>query len=372
MIVQIVAVFLFLVLLIPAAQAAEGKAAWQLEWETTVTAAKKEGQLDLLASPNPLYLQDFQKAYPEIKIVDHAAGGGSQARLKVLTERRAGKYLVDVNMGGPDTPISVLYPAKAFDPIAPQLILPEVVDRRQWFEGAHHYADREGQYIFLFEGTADSYVTYNTNLVRRGEINSYWDLLNPRWKGKMAAQDPRYPATVSHALRFIYYHAELGPKFLSRLFTEMDFLFSRDNRQMLDWVASGKYAICLFCRKTEIYQAMKQGVPVELAGPYSLKEGASIVPVTGAIAVFNRAPHPNAAKLFSNWFLSRAGQIAYQKSKVDSGGADSLRIDIAKDEVPPDSRRGQGKYVMVTRPEWFDMTPIHNLIKDALGQAKAE
>jgi ABC-type Fe3+ transport system substrate-binding protein len=188
----------------------------------------------------------------------------------------------------------------------------------------------------------------------------------------MVGQDPRYPGTVSHALRFIYYHAELGPKFLARLFTDMDLLYSRDNRQMLDWVASGKYPICLFCRKTEIYQAMKQGVPVELAGPYSLKEGASVVPVTGTIAVFNRAPHPNAAKLFSNWFLSRAGQIAYQKSKVDSGGADSLRIDIPKDEVPPDSRRGQGKYVMVARPEWFDMTPIQNLLKEALGQTKAQ
>ena len=366
MIVQIaVAFFLF----VAAAQAAEGRAAWQVEWETTVAAAKNEGQLDLFASPDPTYLQDFQKAYPEIKIVDHAASGGSQARSKVLTERRAGKYLVDVNLGGPDTPISVFYPAKVFDPIAPQLILPEVVDRRKWFEGAHHYADREGRYIFLFEGTAGSYVTYNTNLARRGEIASYWDLLNPRWKGKMVAQDPRYPATVSHALRFIYYHADLGPKFLSRLFTEMGMIFSRDNRQMVDWVAGGKYALCLFCRQTEIYQAMKQGVPVKLVAPYSLKEGASIVPVTGTIAVFSRAPHPNAAKLFSNWFLSREGQIAYQKSKADSGGADSLRIDISKDDVPLESRRSQGKYAMVARPEWFDMTPIQSLIKETLGQA---
>jgi len=93
----------------------------------------------------------------------------------------------------------------------------------------------------------------------------------------------------------------------------------------------------------------------------------------GTVALVNRAPHPNAAKVFINWLLSRRGQIVLQKRTLTGESpADSLRIDIPKDEVPPDSRRGQGKYVMVTRPEWFDMTPIHNLIKEALGQAKAQ
>jgi iron(III) transport system substrate-binding protein len=353
-----------------AATAAE-KAPWQAEWEKTVAAAKKEARLDLLTSPSPTYLEDFSKAFPEIKVSDLAMAGGSQARLKVLAERRAGKYLADVDVGGPDTPISILHPAKALDPIKPALLLPEVTDAAKWFERKHQYIDPEGQHIFLFEGSAQAYVAYNTDAVKPDEIRSYWDLLNPKWKGKIAAQDPRFPGTVSQAMRFFFYHPELGPKYLRRLLTETDLVISRDNRQMIDWVAGGKYVFCLFCRTTEVYQAMKQGLPFKLVGTYDLKEGASIVPITGAIGLFNRAPHPNAARLFINWFLSREGQTAYQKSKVGFGGADSLRVDIPKDDVPPEARRQpQGKYLMINRPEWFDMTPILSLVKEALGEAK--
>jgi len=347
------------------------KAPWQAEWERVVATAKKEGRIDLLTSPNPTYLQDFHKAFPEIKATDLAMAAGSQARVKVLAERRAGKYLADVEVGGPDTPFSILHPAKALDPITPALLLPEVTDVAKWFERKHHYIDPEGQHILLFEGSGQAYVAYNTDLVKPDEIRSYWDLLNAKWKGKIVAQDPRFPGTVSQGSRFMFNHPELGPKYLRRLLTEMDLVLSRDNRQMVDWVAGGKYAFCLFCRTTEVYQAMKQGLPFKLAGTYDLKEGASIVPVTGAIGLINRAPHPHAARLFINWFLSREGQTAYQKSKIDFGGADSLRVDIPKDDVPPEARRQPGeKYLMINKPEWFDMTAILNLVKEALGEAR--
>jgi iron(III) transport system substrate-binding protein len=360
-----------LTLILAGAATAAEKAPWQAEWEKIVAAAKKEARLDLLTSPSPTYLEDFSKAFPEIKATDLALAGGSQARLKVLAERRAGKYLADVDVGGPDTPISILHPAKALDPLKPLLLLPEVTDTAKWFERKHQYIDPEGQHIFLFEGSAQAYVAYNTDAVKPDDIRSYWDLLNPKWKGKIVAQDPRFPGTVSQAMRFFFYHPELGPKYLRRLLTETDLVISRDNRQMIDWVAGGKYAFCLFCRTTEVYQAMKQGLPFKLVGTYDLKEGASIVPITGAIGFFNRAPHPNAARLFINWFLSREGQIAYQKSKVGFGGADSLRVDISKDDVPPEARRQpQGKYLMINKPEWFDMAPILSLVKEALGEAK--
>src|SRR5712692_433097 len=367
---KILGVICLIFALVGVSNAAE-KVSWQAEWAKVVSAAKKEGQLDLLTNPNPTYLQDFQKAFPEIKISDLAMGGGSQARLKVLAERRAGKYLADIDVGGPDTPISILHPAKALDPIKPLLLLPEITDTSKWFERKHHYIDPEAQHILLFEGTAQAYVAHNTDSVKPDEIRSYWDLLNPKWKGKIVAQDPRFPGTVSQGSRFIFYHPELGPKYMRRLLTETDLVLSRDNRQMVDWVAGGKYVFSLFCRTTEIYQAMKQGLPFKLVGTYDLKEGASIVPITGAISLINLAPHPNAARLFINWFLSREGQMAYQKSKIGFGGADSLRVDIPKDDVPLEARRQpEGKYLMINKPEWFDMTPILNVVKEALGEAK--
>jgi ABC-type Fe3+ transport system substrate-binding protein len=49
----------------------------------------------------------------------------------------------------------------------------------------------------------------------------------------------------------------------------------------------------------------------------------------GTVVVLNRAPHPNAAKVYLNWLLSRKGQMAWQKF----AGAASLRTDISREGV---------------------------------------
>ena len=345
-------------------------AAQSADWERTVAEAKREGQVTAYLQGDMAYVQDFQKAYPEIKILEYGAGGGgAQVGPRALTERRAGKYMLDLYIGGPGTPFSFFHRAKALDPVRPILSLPEVVDETKWFEGKHHYIDNEGQYIFLFEGTAQPYISYNTKLVKPDELTSYGDLLKPKWKGKIASDDPMTPGIVGHGTRFMYYSPELGPKFLTRLFGETDLIIARDRRQRLDWLASGKILLCLFCYGVD--EAKLQGLPVDSVGPYSLKEGASIVPITGSLALLNKAPHPSAAKVFINWFLSREGQIAYQKSRLASGGADSLRLDIPKDDVPPLSRRRTGgKYLNTGRPEWIDVAPIRNLIKETMMKAR--
>jgi ABC-type Fe3+ transport system substrate-binding protein len=98
-----------------------------------------------------------------------------------------------------------------------------------------------------------------------------------------------------------------------------------------------------------------------------LKKGASTVPNTGTLAMMDRAPHPEVTRIFINWFLSRDGQMAYQRNRIPNGrGTDSLRIDIPKDNVPPWSRRRTtGKYLMSTRPEWIDLKPIPKTIQRA-------
>jgi len=343
---------------------------WQAEWEKTVKAAKKEGRLVLYAGASPEYvLQQFQKSYPEIKIVSRNAMWFQEAQ-RAMTERRAGKYLLDVFVTGPTTLYQVFYRAKALEPIPPALILPEVKDQSKWFEGKHSYVDVEGQYIMSFEGTAQDYVHYNTNLVKRGEITAYSDLLKPEWRGKVVVEDPMIPGIVSHGTRFLYNNPELGPRYLTRLFSETNITITRNRRQRLDWLANGKFSVCLFCYG--VLTAKAQGLPVDTIDPYGLKEGASIVPIQGNIVLIDRAPHPNAARVYLNWLLSREGQLAYQKSRLMAkSGADSLRIDISKDDVPrANRRRTSGKNLRSVRPEWMDLTPARNVIKKAMRQAK--
>ena len=87
------------------------------------------------------------------------------------------------------------------------------------------------------------------------------------------------------------------------------------------------------------------------------------------MAFLNKAPHPNAAKVFVNWFLSRRGQIALQKYN-DLYGEDapnSRRMDIPKDMLVATNRMIPGKrYFDVSDPKYADMTPIFNLVKEIM------
>jgi ABC-type glycerol-3-phosphate transport system substrate-binding protein len=184
---------------------------------------------------------------------------------------------------------------------------------------------------------------------------------------------PRDPGPGSGNLRFFYYHPEIGPNFIRRLYRETDITLTRDFRQGPDWLAKGKFSLCLFC--SDIDQAKQQGLPVDTFGPGVFKEGGGLVQNFGTLVLMNKAPHPNAAKVFINWLLSRKGQTALQKEVAKAGGnvPDSLRIDVSKDDVPPDNRRMAGvKYLDTGRPEWIDMRPIHKIINDALEEVKSK
>ena len=215
-------------------------------------------------------------------------------------------------------------------------------------------------------------VSYNTKLVNPKEIPSLWDLVDARWKGKIIARDVRSPGPGNAPMRFFYLHPAIGPAFIKKLFGEMDVTLFRDFRQSIDWLASGKASLCFFC--SDIDKAKLQGLPVEEFANF--KEGASLVTQYGTLALLNRAPHANAAKVFINWFLSRDGQIALQKSLAKSGAetADSLRIDIPKDDVKPQNRRAAGvNYLdLDSQVEWTDMKPVLAIFEEALANAEKQ
>jgi iron(III) transport system substrate-binding protein len=287
----------------------------------------------------------------------------------MIAERRGEKFLADVFNSGGVTTYGQLYAAKVLDPIKPALMLPEITDVSNWYEKRHHYADPEGQYVFSYVGSATyGSVSYNTKLVDLKEFNSYWDLLNPKWKGKIVARDIRVPGPGSGNARLFYYHPELGPSFIRRLFSEMDVTLFRDYRQGPDWLAVGKYALCLFC---DVDILKQQGLPVDTFGPKAFKEGGGLVQQFGTVTLVDRAPHPNAAKVFINWLLSRRGQIGLQKvlAKTENP-ADSMRTDIPKDDVPLLNRRVDGiKYLDTSKPEWQDMKPVLDIMNEALKAA---
>ncbi|HEV8725144.1 MAG TPA: substrate-binding domain-containing protein [Candidatus Binatia bacterium] len=340
------------------------------EWQRTVEAAKKEGKVSVF-----LYQREnieaavrvFEKKFLDIQVVS-ASTPAAETGPRLMAERRAGKFLWDVCLCGPTTPLTVLYPAKALDPIKPALLLPEVTDVTKWWEDKHHYMDPEGSHIFVFVGSVDMpNLFYNKNLVDPNEFKSYWDMIKTKWRGKIVAVDPRQPGRPRVGARILYNIPDLGEKFLTRLFTEMDVVLSREDRQALDWLAVGKYALCLFCGNIEA--ATSQGLPVAEFEVYRWRETPAISSGSnGSIALMNQAPHPNAARVFINWLLSREGQASFQKVMNSADLlVESMRVDIAKDPVPALQRRVAGtKYIIMDTPERSNQEPVSKLLKEII------
>ena len=348
---------------------------WKIEWERTIDSAKKEGKLVYHAGSavEPVF-REFQKRYPEIKTLRMLTRGGSAAAQRLMAERRAGLYAADVLVLG-GTSGSRLARAGVLEPIEPNLILPEILDRSKWWQGKHHYVGKKSGYVFVFAGIPRPFIAYNTKLVDPASLRSYWDFFNPKWKGKIVSFDPAAAGRggAGAALRFTYYNPELGLPWIRRLLGEMDLTNSRNQTQIVDWLGIGRFAIAMFVtpRRSGLYTAKAQGLPVDAFLPHHFKEG---IPFSGGgnnVALVNRTAHPNAARLFINWFLSREGQSLAQKLAGGGEGVDSLRIDIAKDDVPQDYRRQKGiKYFYTDKPEWMDMKPVLNLIAEIQSKRK--
>jgi iron(III) transport system substrate-binding protein len=259
-----------------------------------VEAAKKEKQVTVYVDHSAASALDtgvFQKAYPGIRLLGVP---NRNSEVRIMAERRAGKYIPDVNIAGVTQNYPELYDAKVLDTIKSTLILPEVVDESKWYQGRHRYTDLEGKYVFIFLGLPQTgSFSYNSKLVNPKEVRSFWDLLNPKWKGKIAARDMRGPGPGRGGIRFFYHNPELGPEFIRRLFGATDITLFRDSRLGTDWLATGRFAICYACEGLD--KAMAQGLPVARFGV--MKEGAALVANYGTIALINKAPHPNAAKV---------------------------------------------------------------------------
>jgi iron(III) transport system substrate-binding protein len=353
-----------------AVAAVTGRAiAAQTGWEDIVRAAEKEGEVTVYATNSVGDLQviwdAFKKKFPKIKLNSVGISTTSEIVTKVIAERRAGQYLVDVMLGAPGATYNSFYRGKTLDPMPPALVLPEVTDLSKWWKGKHRYVDPDGRYVFVYQSSLYGPPVYtNTKLVNLDSIRSVWDILDPKWKGKIIGLWPR-ANYVSTALLFMYHHPQVGPKFLERLYSEMDITYFSDFRQGTDWLAAGKQPICVLCR---LRRAQEQGLSVSEVSPYHFKEAPGIGSNNGAIVLMNNHPHANAAKVFINWYLSRDGQIAFRQANntMEDDTTTSMREDLPLSVVPePARRRKDVDYIEISRHDWMEWKPVGDLINAA-------
>lgn len=282
-------------------------------WDELVAAAQREGTVVVTGPAHPEVREALPAAFKARFGVnlEYIGGPASAAAAKLKAERAAGIYTVDATLAGIQTMATILYREGLLDPIKPLLVLPEVLDGSKWKRGSLWFMDPEQQYVLRLFSTESEEFSINTQQVKPEELRSAQDLLDPKWKGKIATHDPTVPGTGSNqAARF---YTQFGEDFVKRLYVDQAPVFSRDERQLTDWLLRGTYPIVFGVDDARIDEMRKEGMPVRAI--HSLPDLPATVAVgNGLVGLFKNAPHPNAAKLFINWLASKEGLEVYARA----------------------------------------------------------
>jgi len=324
-----------IVLVFVASTIAYGASVNDPAWGKIVGAGKKEGKVVVFGPPGAdvrdAYTLGFQKKYPEIE-VDLNGMQGAQVAPKLIAELKAQQYRTDLVVAGTTTALEGLAPVNAVMPMQPFLVGPESRDLSKWQAGKLHFSDEAEKYNLVYGNRVQVAFVYNRDSLTPGKIKSWKDLLNPEWKGKIAMLDPRRAGGGLDISTFWYTNEKLGlgKSFVKQLFTTQDIFTSNEERQIVDFVARGRYPIAIGPSGTLTFQLKAQGLPVELFGSAGLQEGGFVTASNGTISVVKNAPHPNAAKVYLNYLLSNEGQVAWSKAS----GLASRRRDVPRDHIP--------------------------------------
>jgi iron(III) transport system substrate-binding protein len=171
----------------------------------------------------------------------------------------------------------------------------------------------------------------NSKLTSADQFKSFKDLLDPKWNGKIiVARDPRIAGPGQAIFTHFFMHRDLGTEFI-RGMAKQKMTILRDDRQAMDWLGQGKYPIALGPPETISEDFIDKGVPIQLIPPQQLREGGDLSPGPASLMLINKAPHPNAARVYINWLMSKEGQTAFSATT----GIPSLRLDVPSDHIVP-------------------------------------
>lgn len=253
--------------------------------------AKQEGKLVLYGSGTPDLFEPVRQAFVnhfpgiEVQGVDQR---GRETREKVVGEQQSQNYVGDVAISGTDTQAELAglgytepYLAQEMSNAIPGLVPAGGV--------------MSPRTLTIFT------IMINTNLVPPDQEPKTWmDALDPKWKGKVAMDDPRGSGpggTIISGLDYLYGQeieqkiADLQPFFA----TQAGPIWTSLNR--------GEYAIYLSGGHTDLIANRRAGAPVKQIDP---SDGVGVTPIGQSL--LKNAPHANAAKLWIEWSLSDEGQ----------------------------------------------------------------
>lgn len=320
--------------------AGEAKPSSGVEWERTVEAAKKEGKVVVSIPASAELRRGIEKVFKQRFGIEPELNVGRAASIvgRIQQESKSGVPYFDVHMGGSESMVTGLLSEGILAPLEPAMILKEIKDPNNWW-GGHIWVDNAKRYIYASQAYQVETIWCNTDFVKPEEIRSLTDLLNPKWSGKIGYLDPRTPGAGASMWSFLL--KLKGEDYLRKLAGQKLFV-NRDQRLLAESLAKGKIAVVIGLSYYSLLPFAKAGLPVK-----SLPRPRDEVYVSGGsgnVTIIKGAPHPNASKVFVNWFLGQEGQETYSRAMgqatrrldVDTQWLKEFGVIAAKDNLTPD------------------------------------
>lgn len=262
-------------------------------WDAVVAAAKKEGKVAVynmtLGAPYFVaVIKSFEAKYGiSVESLDLRA---SELAERIRTEQSAGRYLGDVEM---IATTMIEEQLQNGDYIQKLPSIPNAANLRPPFRASEFTVPAFVQPMGIL---------INTRIVSEKDVPKSWhDLNDPKWKGKILSDDMR-PLGSGNTM-FSILQKQMGAAFNEKL-AEQKPVFSRDMRNDARRVARGEYPI--YVPQIFAFASDLKGLPVKIIIP---EEGAPYAEMD--FAILKNAPHPNAARLFIQHFLSIESQLIY-------------------------------------------------------------
>jgi ABC-type Fe3+ transport system substrate-binding protein len=339
--------------------------AWQQEWNATLAKAKSQHLMAMVAAEETytILLGEFSKRHG-IR-VETTSARPSSALARIQTEQRSGQYVWDVWMGGTSNMVNTAAPAGLLSKMEPYFILPEVKDASNWRHADYLFGDAQRQ-VFTSANRLEFYVLRNTSVLPDVKLETWDDFLNPRFKGRISMRDLSVPNGGTFIMATML-NAK-GPDFVRKLMKDQEPKIYENPQQLEMAITRGGQAVSIGLEGYLRDKCQADG------GCDKIDQLQQFAATTSAgLTVPKNPPHPEAMKVFVNWFLSKDGQEVWvaSRAKYQTSGAVSMRKDVAPakghEETLPDFSKPQN-YVFVSSDSGSEVVnAMIKIFKDVTG-----
>ena len=323
----------------PATAQSPAKSTKVLDFHTGADVAKAEQEGEVVYYSHDgeagiaALLEGFRKDFPKIK-TNYVRAQTGALYAKITAERSANRFAVDVLQ------LSDISPAIDFQKKGgyEQYVSPEHAAYKPAYQstpGGH----------FTWMGVTFAGIAYNRSKVKPEQAPKTWkDILSPAHRDGISAK--LSTSGMQHmqwyTLRKLY-GADFWPEFAKQRPKGFD-----SRAQLFDRLAKGDDRVCALAEYAGYTLFREKGAEIDFVSP---PDGLPATPAL--IGVVNRAPHPEAAKLFVDWALSNRGQAVNQTQTILLYGS------VRSDAPPMATGKKLADFKLLFPSDWTDFQASH-------------